>query len=354
MSTPRHAAAVQWWLKLQNSESDPQLFIEWQRWLQADSAHRTAFALLEHRLRMKMGERSLLPTIEEMRADSYDGACPVSEWRPKRRSLARYLKFAAAASISLPLTMASVIFVRGHYLALHGSYSYQTGVGERKVLRLPEGSEITLDANSSLEVSLTPQRRSLRLAGGEAYFQVAKDAQRPFVVQAGGAEVRAVGTAFDVRISQDLTVVAVTEGRVEMRSAPSSPASIALLDTALQGGVHSQTYAGAPAVQVSAGEAKSFGVGSGLRELPQSQASLATTWLQGRRQYRNEPLRYVLADIDRCTGRHIKIVGEATGELKFTGTLSLENSRSWLKGLGIALPVTISETESGEVVVQAR
>ena len=93
---------------------------------------------------------------------------------------------------------------------------------------------------------------------------------------------------------------------------------------------------------------------AGLSELPPAEASLATTWLKGRRQYRNEPLRYVLADIDRYTGKQIAIVNTAVGDLQFTGTLDLDNSDAWLKGLAVALPVTIGKSQDGQMVIAAR
>src|SRR5262245_49742963 len=77
----RHATeAAQWFLKLQDSDADPQTFLEWQRWMQADSGHRMAFALFEPKLRLKMGATRLIPTADEIAADDYDGSLPVAEW----------------------------------------------------------------------------------------------------------------------------------------------------------------------------------------------------------------------------------------------------------------------------------
>ena len=103
--------------------------------------------------------------------------------------------------------------------------------------------------------------------------------------------------------------------------------------------------------QLAAGEAVSFLDDGNLHALPAAEASLATGWLGGRRQYRNEPLRYVLADIDRYTGGRIEIADEATGDLKFTGTLSLENRAAWLRGLSVALPVTVTTDVDGSMSV---
>src|SRR5262249_46468625 len=154
--------------------------------------------------------------------------------------------------------------------------------------------------------------RALTLLRGEAFFQVAKNRAWPFIVRAGTTQVTAVGTAFNVRMSDNRTVVAVTEGRVEVATAPKPSA----LPTAHAPAAPRLT------AQVSAGEAISYVDDGNLQVLPSAEAPLATAWLNGRRQYRNEPLRYVLADVDRYTGKKIEVAG-AAGELRFTGTLNL-------------------------------
>jgi transmembrane sensor len=254
----------------------------------------------------------------------------------------------------------------------HGVFAYSTAPGQRRTFNLAEGSKITLDANSALNVELTPGQRSLRLARGEAYFQVSKDPTRPFIVTAGGTRVRAVGTAFNVRISDHRTVVAVVEGKVEV-TAPSesakdphplpspdridshraalrppagkSPSQNFSLDEA-EDGMGNQVVA-----HVAAGQAVAYAEDGGLQTLPAAEASIATTWLDGRRQYLNEPLQSVLADVNRYTSRPIEVGDAATGELKFTGTLNLENSDAWLKGLSIALPVTVTQKADGVLLV---
>jgi transmembrane sensor len=94
---------------------------------------------------------------------------------------------------------------------------------------LPDGSNVELNASSEVEVSFTTAQRRVRLVRGEAHFVVAKDRNRPFVVDAGTLAVRAVGTAFNVRLGvQDIEVL-VTEGRVavadsrQMRAAETVP-----------------------------------------------------------------------------------------------------------------------------------
>jgi transmembrane sensor len=220
------------------------------------------------------------------------------------------------------------------------SYAYRTLPGERRTVELREGSRVTLDANSVLTVRLGRDERALTLERGEAFFQVAKDASRPFVVRAGTTRVKALGTAFNVRMSGDRTVVAVTEGEVEfVADVPvATPARVTNATSRLT-------------AQVVAGEGLSYVDGGSLQTLSPREAPLATAWLNGRRQYRNEALRYVLADVDRYTGHQITVADEATGNLRFTGTLNLENSDAWLRGLSVALPVTVTREADGTLVV---
>ncbi len=95
------------------------------------------------------------------------------------------------------------------------SLQYSTGVGEIRRVPLADGSVAAINTASRIEIRVDAKQRSVKLEAGEAWFQVAKDKQRPFVVDAGRVRVRAVGTAFAVRLERDGAQVVVTEGVVE-------------------------------------------------------------------------------------------------------------------------------------------
>jgi transmembrane sensor len=97
-------------------------------------------------------------------------------------------------------------------VAAHKSYLH---VNER--LALPDGSRVELKDGSEVVVQYSASERRVKLTGGEAHFTVWKDKTRPFIVNAAGVEVRAVGTAFNVRLEAKSVEVLVTEGRVEGR-----------------------------------------------------------------------------------------------------------------------------------------
>lgn len=96
-----------------------------------------------------------------------------------------------------------------------GQRRFNTGLGEIRRLPLADGSVAVINTATVLDVALKPREREIRLRRGEAWFQVAKDASRPFVVLAGSVRVRAVGTAFSVRRRAEGVEVMVTEGVVE-------------------------------------------------------------------------------------------------------------------------------------------
>jgi transmembrane sensor len=119
-----------------------------------------------------------------------------------------------------------------------------TAVGEVQKLDLPDGSIVRLNTDSRVEVDFSAAERRVRLLRGEAHFKVAKNAARPFFVEAGGVAVRAVGTAFNVRLRPETIEVLVTEGKVRVAdlagdesliARPRSPAVVAAASLLLAG-----------------------------------------------------------------------------------------------------------------------
>ena len=87
-------------------------------------------------------------------------------------------------------------------------------------LTLEDGSVVELNHGGKLEIDFSSETRRVRLVRGEANFTVAKNPERPFVVNAGGVDVRAVGTVFNVRLAREAVEVVVSEGRVKLERPP--------------------------------------------------------------------------------------------------------------------------------------
>lgn len=98
-----------------------------------------------------------------------------------------------------------------------GDPSYSTGVGGFQALVLDDGTRVALNTDTQVRVDFSKARRAVVLERGEALFDVAKDAHRPFVVQAAGSEVVALGTVFTVRLAESGVAVTLVEGRVSLR-----------------------------------------------------------------------------------------------------------------------------------------
>ena len=101
-----------------------------------------------------------------------------------------------------------------------------TALGEIRRMPLADGSVAVVNSGTALRVAFTPARRNVELASGEAWFQVAHNPKRPFVVASGPVRVQAVGTAFDVRRQGDAARVVVTKGVVRIWTEGSGVAPI--------------------------------------------------------------------------------------------------------------------------------
>jgi len=359
--------AAQWFVRLQDGDASAEAFAEWNKWLGASSEHRLAYEEIENTmLRLeRLRQPPPLPSLDQLAVDVYDGSVPLDPPGAIRTGAARKLT-RNARTVLLALAAAAVLMaIGGPWFVSHvisqpasGSMNYRTAAAQTKLIQLPDGSRVTLDADSELTVALTPDRRALTLVRGEGYFQVAKDRSRPFVVQAGATQVTAVGTEFNIRRSVNRTVVAVLEGKVELVAEPrirrNAPASVSDRDEESRGAAGSASPPRVPqlSAEVAAGEAVSYSESGDLHALPATEASLAAAWLRGHRRYHNEPLRYVLADVSRYTGHKIEVSDEVTGDLQFTGTLDVENSEAWLRGLSVALPVRLVQEKDGTLRVE--
>ncbi len=172
-------------------------------WEAADSRHAAAVADLEATSRL-LGRLPQLGNPAWLAA-SRGAVRPVRRRRIAPRVFAAGLGLAAALAVILWVSRPEPY-----------DRTFVTADGGYERVMLPDGSCIELNAGSRVHVRLLPGERQVTLAGGEAHFSVAKDPSRPFVVSAGSVSVRAVGTAFNVRLSAAAVEVLVTEGRVQV------------------------------------------------------------------------------------------------------------------------------------------
>ena len=153
-----------------------------------------------------------------------------------RAASVRRRVFRAAGGLAAACTMAVIAFLMlpGALLSTKKDL-VQTAVGETRTLALQDGSRIVLDRSSKLRVAYTATGRDVELLDGQAHFEVAKDAHRPFRVHTKSVEVVAVGTTFDVAALPLRTTVTLIEGRVNVRTISATPQAAARVEALTPG-----------------------------------------------------------------------------------------------------------------------
>ena len=215
-----------------------------------------------------------------------------------------------------------------------------TDIGEIHELTLADGSAVTLGPKSRLEVAFTQAERRVALSAGEAFFEVARDADRPFVVAADGTTIRALGTRFNVHEGPRGLTVAVAEGTVEVaRTAPA-------------GRPEGTEAAAEERRRLSAGEKVVAFAEGGLAPVERIAPELPGAWRQGRLVYENATLAEVVADANRYSRTPIEIGAPALAELRVFATFRASDIDRLIADLEQSLPVVADRTPAGRIVLR--
>jgi transmembrane sensor len=312
--------------------ADPQAF---ETWLRQDPRHRRAVEELSN-------VWTALDGIAEVkRAEPIDEATETVGRGGLRNRQAWW--FAAAAML--------VVAIGGTAWLRKGSemQTLATAVGQHRNIALADGSIVTLNTNTIVETDLGRQTREIYLRKGEAHFEVAHDRSRPFLVHAGEAVVRAVGTEFKVRVHADRHVdVLVNEGRVEVQSDTANPAP--RVADARGGAVTAATVRA-----VSAGEQLSTATGEyAVVPVSPEQLSSELAWREGAVVFDSEPLSAAIAEIQRYTDARIVISDSGIATLNVGGRFKTDDLQGFLNGLEAALPVRIRRSADGLIYIDPR
>jgi transmembrane sensor len=228
--TSKHEAAAAEWLARRDrglSASEQAAYMEW---LAADPAHAPAIQHLERVWRM-------CDRLEEWRPSH--SAQPNPDLLAPRRTWPRLLAASLGATAIAAVLILSFLLPApvanpekppqgGEWAASSQQAQTRVITGAHGNQRLEDGSSIEIRSDTILEVDFSQTRRHVHLVRGEAFFTVAHDASRPFVVEAAGVTIRSLGTAFSVGLDQFDVLVEVTEGSVEVRedALPKEPETI--------------------------------------------------------------------------------------------------------------------------------
>ena len=355
--------AAQWSLELSTGDIPAERIAQWQQWLAASEAHRAAFDRIQSTWcavdRYATGTVAW-PSDAELASDAYDGSVSVSVWRARaatKRSSRRGRAWAAwrrrpwltaglAASVVAALTALAVVpVIRSMQFAQPVVTVVETASGENRDVPLGDGSVVSAGAQSVLWATLTGDSREVTLERGEAFFRVAKDPARPFIVKVGATTVAAVGTAFNVRRAGERVVVGVSEGIVKV------DARVITAQSAAQAQPERTVIRTA---RLSVGQQLSFDATDGSASIQTVDVIGIAAWREGLLQYRDEPLRSVIADLTRYSARDIVIANPQIADLRITGTVFANDVDSWLQSLETALPVRVVWAPDGSARLEAR
>lgn len=222
---------------------------------------------------------------------------------------------------------------------------YATGIGEQRSLTLSDGSIVNLNARSKIRVRYAEDVRLVELVEGQALFTAAKNAQRPFIVRTAAAEVRAVGTQFDVYRKAEGTVVTVVEGRVAVTSAAAEAVEIA--------GKPPELQADSGKMLLSAGERVTVQRNTNtLRKQTQLNTQTAVAWTQRQLVFESTPLAEVAEEFNRYNERPLVVRGTDMKHFEIDGVFSSTDSASLVRFLRTRPGVRVTESNS-QIVIEA-
>ncbi|HKZ11006.1 MAG TPA: FecR domain-containing protein [Rhodanobacteraceae bacterium] len=315
-------------------------------WLAESVAHRVAFLRLqaawEETARLKAfaagGSATGVPARGEWAHSPYfaspvGGDLPARFGRDARKhGRRRWPLFAGIAASLLAIAAVAGGLAWSHYTRVETG-AWRTALGAQQVVQLPDGSTATLGSDTGLRMAFSRSERDLDLARGEAFFDVAHDAARPFVVHVEGYRVTAVGTRFDVRRGHDDKLrVVVTRGLVRLQST-NDPAQAGTM---------------LPAGSIAMIDDTDVLV----QQVPLDEARERLSWRDGYAVFHGTPLAEAVGEFNRYNARKIVIADPSLDALRVGGNFRLDNSAAFVRLMQEVFPVQAAQ--HGDRIVLSR
>lgn len=305
------AESAEWYAQLAGASVPESEHLAFERWLRADTDHLRAW-------------RELQTTWDALESARRPAARVALEqtYREERRQLRRLLPRGSGVLLLLLAALPAAwlglgMDAPGHLLADH-----YTAIGERRSIELADGSRLTLDTATAVDVAYTDGLRRIRLRDGRLFVDVAPDPDRPLEVITDEARARALGTRFSVRRLREgrarATRVSVYESRVEL-----CPAASGGDCQRLQGGER------AAATNGRVGPVTALA------------ANMQPAWVRGQLQVEDRPVSEVLAELARYHRGLLRYDAGALAGLRVSGVLPLEDTDRALKALAASVPLRI-------------
>ncbi len=345
--TPDEAAAA-WIIRVEDGPLSPADQATFDTWKAESPANLAAYARAEAAWRL-FDDTPADPVMDAMRASALASGSP-----PRRRLWAGvgiglaasllavvalntgWLPFARSADAPQVAAKADPAAVTAPKAPASGEFA--TAKGERRTVRLADGTAVTLDTDSAIRVAYVAERRIVRLLRGQALFAVAKDPHRPFVVHAGTNQVTALGTVFAVRLDASRMKILLVEGKVVIDEDEDSPRdkSAVMVPVVLAPGETLVTTDGAKPV------------------VERVDVDQALRWREGFVEFSDTTLTEAVAEMNRYSGKQIVLRDTATGNLRVSGVFRTGNPERFAAIVGELLPVRQRDLPDGGVELSAK
>lgn len=316
--------AASWLVRLDGGPMGADEMEEFRAWLNRDPRHRKT---LEKQVRV-WGDLDSLGMLADVFPLKTAARTPANRFRTN-------LPWAATAMIFCLLLVGLLVYP-GQNLPLFAGKSseehfYETALGQQSTVNLADGSVMVLNTNTRVEVQFDTRRRGIRLLAGEAHFEVAKHSDWPFMVYAGNGYVKAVGTAFSVRLTGKEVGITVSEGTVQV-----------VADAASLGADDQSARAGQTLVLSERGVARYGTRIEQVEYLPEPVLQQREAWKSGRWVFEGDRLADVIEEAQRYTDRQLRIVDPVLAELKVGGSFRAGDVNSLLSALERGFDVQVT------------
>ena len=300
------AAAASWYVRLQDQEATDEERRECDQWRLADPMHQRAWQRLD----------ALWRNFDDLEGAATDPAQATLEKLSTRKCTKRRVK----RTIGTTITCVGVLVLVSEWMHPHLLVDHYTGVARREAVTLPDGSQLTLDARSAVDIRYSSTERRVILREGQILAQVNQDpAHRPFIVQTKEGTATALGTRYTVSVHRQGMVVNVIESSVRACAADDGAQACTDLEP------------GQSATVSNGNVARMYG--SGYTD--------PAAWTQGYLALDNQPLSRVLHDLKAYHSGFLLYDDKSLESIRVSGVIPLDNSTQALNTLAATLPIRI-------------
>ena len=243
-------------------------------------------------------------------------------------------RFAIGMAAACTLTLVAGVLTASHVFE-HAADPVEliTRKGERREVALSDGSVLHMNGETRLIATLGRRERHILLTHGEAFFAVAHDTSRPFVVKGGAGRVTVTGTRFNVRHDSDTLQVSVESGSVRLDTGP---------------------WWRATERRLTAGQQADAYVDQTLSSVMQVNVEHLAAWQRGKIVFNDAPLSTVIREMNRYLTQSARLASPELGYYRISGIFSVDDPLAMLDALPAIAPVRVSRQANGDLRVLAR